>query len=554
MTLDVDLLIHHATVYDGLRSPGVKADVGVRNGKIVFVGRWSGKARETIDADGLALMPGIVDVHTHYDAQVTWDRTMSPSPSLGVTTALIGNCGFGIAPCPESLRETMMKNLSVVEGMDLDALLTGTEWGFESFAEYMDFLRRKRPYLNVGVFAGHSTIRTAVMAERASTEATPTGDDLSRMKAHVREAMRAGAVGFASSFSPNHFGYAGAPMPSTIASIEELRALVETMAEDGRGAFMMATGTRATPDDIESLAERTGRPMFISTIMTMYNDAAPERGIAYYERCAQAIERGREVYIQTSCQPLSFDFTLRDPYLLYSHDAFDRVKSADPKALPAIYADLAFRKRFRENLANPKQGILFYGDFATVELDGRPITALASQANKDPLDWLFDTVATSGIDLHFIAKLFQNDDRGVAPILRHPAGVIALSDAGAHLVYLCDAGFGLYFLSHWVRETGTFSLSEAVHRLTDDPARKFRIPDRGRIVPGAWADLLLFDPATVGVSAPLRVADLPGGGERIIRKPTGVAGVWVNGVRVFDGKDTVALETGPGAVLDHFDI
>ena len=394
---------------------------------------------------------------------------------------------------------------------------------------------------------------TAVMAERASTDVTPNGDELARMRAHVRDAMQAGAVGFASSFSPNHFGYAGAPMPSTIATIDELRALVEAMAEDGRGVFMMATGTRATLDDIEALAEQTGRPMFISTVMTMYNAAAPERGIAYYERCARAIERGREVYIQTSCQPLSFDFTLRDPYLLYSHDAFDRVKSADPKDLPAIYADPEFRKRFRQNLAEPKQGILFNGDFDTVELDGRPITSLASQLNEDPLDWMFDTVATSGIDLHFIAKLFQNDDRGVAPILRHPAGVIALSDAGAHLVYLCDAGFGLHFLAHWVRETGTFSLSEAVHRLTDDPARKFRIPDRGRIVPGAWADLLLFDPATVGVSAALRVADLPGGGERIIRKPLGVAGVWVNGVQIFDGKNTVTLETGPGSVLDRFD-
>ena len=186
MSLDADLLIRHATVYDGLRSPGVKTDVVVRDGKIICVGDWRGMARETVDAGGLALMPGIIDVHTHYDAQVTWDRTLSPSPSLGVTTALIGNCGFGIAPCPASLRETMMKNLSVVEGMDLDALLIGTEWGFESFAEYMDFLRRRRPYLNVGVFAGHSTIRTAVMAERASTDVTPTADDLARMTASPR--------------------------------------------------------------------------------------------------------------------------------------------------------------------------------------------------------------------------------------------------------------------------------------------------------------------------------------------------------------------------------
>jgi N-acyl-D-aspartate/D-glutamate deacylase len=553
MTRDADLLIRGATVFDGLGSPGRVADVAVGDGRILEIGSWTGGARTTVEAAGLALMPGIVDVHTHFDAQVTWDPTLSPSPSLGVTTALIGNCGFGVAPCPAPLRETMMKNLSVVEGMDLNALLTGTDWGFETFPEYMAYLRRKHPYLNVGVFAGHSTIRTAVMGEEASTRDVPTEAEMARMKDLVREAMQAGAVGFASSFSPNHFGYAGAPMPSTIASLDELRDLIAAMAEDGRGVFMMATGTRATPDDMESFAEQTGRPMFISTVQTMYTRAAPERGMSYYDRCAQALARGHEVYIETACHPLSFDFTLRDPYLLYSHDAFDRIKSAAPGELAGIYADPAFRQRFRENLADPKKGILFFGDWTAMELRGRPISELAREAGRDPFDYFLDCAATEGLDTHFIAKLFQNDDRGVAPLLRHPAGVITLSDAGAHLVYLCDAGFGLHFLSHWVRETGTFSMSEAVRRLTSDPATKFRIPGRGRIEPGAWADLMLFDPARVGVSEPRRVADLPGGGSRIVRSSIGVAGVWVNGVQVFDGKDYVALAKGPGAVLDRFD-
>lgn len=553
MSREADLLIRGATVFDGLGSPGAIADVAVKDGRIAAVGTWTDGARTTVDAHGLTLMPGIVDVHTHFDAQVTWDPTLSPSPSLGVTTALMGNCGFGVAPCPAPLRETMMRNLSVVEGMDLNALLTGTEWGFETFPEYMDYLRGKHPYLNVGVFAGHSTIRTAVMGEAASSRDLPTEAEMAQMKALVREAMEAGAVGFASSFSPNHFGYAGAPMPSTIASLDELRELIGAMAEGGRGVFMMATGTRATPDDMESFAEQTGRPMFISTVQTMYTHAAPERGMSYYERCAQALARGHEVYIETACHPLSFDFTLRDPYLLYSHDAFDRVKSAAPEDLPGIYADPAFRQRFRENLADPKKGILFFGDWSSVELRGRPISAFAADAGRDPLDYFLDCAVTEGLDAHFIAKLFQNDDRGVAPLLRHPAGVITLSDAGAHLVYLCDAGFGLHFLSHWVRETGTFSLSEAVRRLTSDPARKFRIPGRGRIEPGAWADLMLFDAARVGVSGPQRVDDLPGGGSRIVRKPIGVAGVWVNGVQVFDGENYVVLAKGPGAVLDRFD-
>jgi N-acyl-D-aspartate/D-glutamate deacylase len=539
-------------VYDGSSRPGATADVAVRDGRVAEVGRVTARARNGVDAAGLALMPGIIDLHTHYDAQITWDPTLSPSPSLGVTTAVMGNCGFGIAPCPSALRETMLKNLSVVEAMDLHALTTGVRWEFESFPDYMKLLRRARPYANVAVLAGHSCIRTAVMGEEASLRAAPTDAELQRMRALVREAMAAGAIGFASSFSPNHSGYAGRPMPSTIASEAELRALVGVLGEAGRGVFVMATGARATPDLMESMAADTRRPMFVVTVLTMYNRAEPERCTQYYQRVADALDRGREVYIQTSCQPLSFDFTLRDPYPLQSHDAFDRVKSAHAEELPAIYADPAFRQRFRENLARPRTGILFYGDWSTIEVDDASIAARAREAGRDPLDFFFDLALEEGLGTQFVGKFFQNDDSAVAHLLKHRAGVIGLSDAGAHLIFMCDAGFGLHFLRHWVRETGVFTLQDGVCRLTSDAADKYRIPDRGRIAPGAWADLLLFDPATVGVSGLQRVADLPGGGRRMIRRPQGVHGVWVNGVQVHDGGDYVPLEAGPGAVLDSF--
>ena len=543
-----DLLIQGARVVDGTGAPAITADVALRDGRVAGVGRALGTARQVVDADGLVLMPGIVDVHTHYDAQITWDRTLSPSPALGVTTAVMGNCGFGIAPCPQAERETVLKNLSVVEGMDLDALLTGTQWGFESFSEYLDQLRRIRPYANVATLAGHSTIRTAVMGDEASTRAEATADELRRMQAMVREAMEVGAIGLASSFSPNHAGFAGRPMPSTIAPDGELRALAQPLGECGRGIFVMATGARATTEFMESLAADTHRPAFMVTVLTMYNDAAPDVALEYYERCAAARARGHEVYIHTSCQPLSFDFTLANPYLLYSHDAFARVKAANPEGLPAIYADPAFRRRFRENLARPGQGILFYGDWSKIEVDERPVTALASEAGRDPLDWFFDLP----LDTPLIAKLFQNNDAGVAPLLKHDSGVVALSDAGAHLIFMCDAGFGLHFLRHWVRETGTFTLEEGVRRLTGDPAAKYRIPDRGIIAAGAWADLLLFDLSTVGMSALERRKDLPGGGARMIRQPQGVHGVWVNGTQIHDGRDYLPLDAGPGQVLTQF--
>ena len=537
-----DLLIRGATVYDGTGKPGRVVDIAIRDGRIAA----PGPAKQTLDADGLALMPGIVDVHTHYDAQITWDPRLSPSPALGVTTAILGNCGFGIAPCPKPLRETMLKNLSVVEGMDVNALLTGTRWDFETFGEYLDALERIRPYANVGVLAGHSTIRSAVMGEEASSRKQPTHEELGKMQATVRQALKDGAAGFASSFSPNHSGWGGRPMPSTICEDAELRALVAPLEEAGKGIFVVAAGSKATPEYLEQMAADTGRPMFMVTVLTMYTDQAPERAMTYYERCAAALKRGREVYIHANCQPLSFDFTLQEPYPFLALPAFARVKAAQPEALPAIYADPAFRAQFREDLKHPKPGILFSGDWSKVEIDGVPLPRLAN--GRDPLDWFCERA----LDQQMIAKLFQNDDAGVAPLLKHEAGVLALSDAGAHLIYFCDAGFGLHFLAHWVRETGTFTLQEGVRRLSSDPARMYRIPDRGEIREGAFADLLLFDPKTVGLSNLRRVKDLPGGGARMIREPLGVHGVWVNGVRVHDGRDYCDPGHGPGQVLRHY--
>ena len=559
----LDTIIRGATVHDGTGQPPTVCDVGVEHGVVAQMGRITETARHVVPADGLVLMPGIVDLHTHFDAQVTWDPTLSPSGALGVTTAVMGNCGFGIAPCPAPLRDTMLRNLSVVEGMDLESLRTGVRWEFETFAEYMAQLRRVGPHLNVAVFAGHSVIRTAVLGERASEQVEPTAQELNAMREQVRAALRAGAIGFASSFSPNHSGYGGRPMPSTIASEAELRALTAVLGEENTGVFMMATGSRATPDIMESIVADSGRPGFISTVLAMYNEARPELGLSYYERAAQALARGRELYILTSCQPLSFDFTLLDPYVLLSFPAFDRIKRARPDELAAIYQDPAFRDQFRSDLRTPRTGTLFLGNWRHIEVGetclprhhawvGTSIAALARDQGRDPVDVFLDLALAEDLQTHFIGKFFQNVDDGVAPLVSHPAGVITLSDAGAHLGYMCDAGFGLHFLAHWVRDRELCSWAEGIRRLTSEPADRFRIPGRGRLQPGACADLLLIDPDRVGISPPLLQHDLPGGAARRIRDPLGVHGVWVNGTMVHDGQRPVALERGPGQVLDRF--
>jgi N-acyl-D-aspartate/D-glutamate deacylase len=557
-----DLVIRGATIVDGLGHEPRRADLAVRDGKIAAIGEIKDKGAETIDADGLTLAPGIVDVHTHYDAQVTWDSTLSPSPSLGVTTAVMGNCGFGIAPALPKSRDLVIRNLSVVEGMDLDALRTGIRWDFESFADYMSMLRRRGAYANLAVLAGHSTIRTAVMGEAASERKEATPEELAQMKAIVSEAMALGAIGLGASYSLNHSGYGGVPMPSTIAPMSELDALVGAMGARGRGVVEIASGVK-TPAELEPMAAKYGRPFFQGTGVAMYNEQAPERAIGMFEECAAALRRGNGLYIQIPCQPLSFDFTMANAYPFYSHSAFDPIKAFAPEQLKAVFRDPSWRAKFRENARNPRPGMIFQGnwDRVMVAVAQKPANAkyvnryaaeIAETEHRDPLDVVLDLSLDENLETAFLGRFLNVGDDGVARLLKHEAGVVALSDAGAHLIYMCDAGFGLHFLARWVRERGDFDIAEGVRRLTSHPADLYGIPNRGRIAVGAQADLLLFDPATVGVSPAERVADLPGGGRRTIRRPTGVHGVFCNGINTFDGKDYVKHAKGPGHVLDRF--
>ena len=557
-----DLVIRGATMVDGLGHDPVRADVAVKEGRIAAIGDLPGAAHETVDAGGLALMPGIIDLHTHYDAQVTWDPTLSPSPSLGVTTAVIGNCGFGIVPSPPPLRDMIMRNLAIVEGMDLDALRAGIDWRFQSFAEYMAMLRGRGPYMNLGVLVGHSAVRTAVMGDEASVRKEPTAAELAEMKRLVGEAMGQGAIGLGASYSLNHSGWGGVPMPSTISDLSEFDALVGAMGGPGRGVVEISSGP-IMPDTMEEIAARHGRRIFMSTAVALYNEQYPERALGVFDACAAAQARGHELYIQITCQPLSFDFTLASAYPFYSHPAFDPIKAFDREQLKSVFRDPSFREAFRADLRNPKPGTVFQGNWQRVivaapvkaenaALANRTIADIAHATGRDPLDVLLDLGLDEDLDTGLIGRFFNAVDDGVEPLVKHKAGVIALSDAGAHLVYLCDAGFGLYFLGHWVRERGAFDLPEGVRRLTSHQAGLYGIPDRGHIALGAHADLLLFDPATVGISASRRVNDLPGGGARTIRDPLGVHGVFVNGVRVFDGKDYLRLGKGPGRVLDRF--
>ena len=557
-----DLVIRGAVVIDGLGNEPVSADVAVKAGRITMVGETGEDSLQTIDANGLTLAPGIVDLHTHYDAQITWDATLSPSPSLGVTSAVMGNCGFGIVPSPPPVRDLILRNLSVVEGMNLDSLRAGVRWKFEEFSDYISALRNIGPYINVAVLAGHSVIRTAVMGEDASLREQATLQELELMGKMVAEAMASGAIGFASSYSLNHSGYNGVPMPSTISGWSEFDFLIKAMGEHSHGIVQLASGPRSI-EDIEAISAKHGRAMFLSTGMAMFNEQEPYRAIDIFNACAAANAKGRQVYVQIPCQPLSFDFTMANAYPFYSHDGFDQIKAYNPEQLKTVFREDDFRRRFRASLANPQPGMIFQGNWERVTiaiptlkknspLANQSIEEVARTQNRDPLDVILDLSLEEDLQTTFIGQFLNVGDAGVNELLQHESGVVALSDAGAHLTFMCEAGFGLHFLAKWVRERGDFTLAHGIQRLTSHPADLYGLIDRGRIVPGAYADLMLFDPDQIGVTAAERIQDLPGGGSRTIRRPLGLHGVFVNGAQVFDGEKYLDYATGPGMVLDHF--
>ena len=503
------------------------------------------------------LAPGAVDLHTHYDAQLTWDQTASPSVALGVTTVVTGNCGFGVAPAPPDKRATILANLAEVEDMALDSLQAGMEWGFETFPEYVDFIRAKGAYPNVAVLASHTVMRTAVMGD-AGSERAATQPELDVMLGMLREAMDAGAIGFGSSSNENHRGAGGIPIASRLADESEFRAFADVLRDYGHGVFMMTCGEHHGIEFMEEMTQRSGKPSFYAPLF--HYSHQPERGMNIVKAAQEARSRGLPVYAQGSCQPLSLSFTLDHAYILKAMSPWPATENHDE--LRQILNDARFRDGFRQTLATPDSQHIFKGrwDWVLVtvnalaknaDLAGRTIADIAAERNADP----FDVFLEIGLEEDFATKytlfVLNMDDDGVAPLLLNDGTLISLSDAGAHNAMLCDAGYAMYLLGHWVRERDLFELPAAIRKVTSDPADAYGIVDRGRLTPGAWADMILIDPDTIGVSGMERHFDLPAGGERLLRRATGLHGTWVNGVQVFDGEHYLSVSP-PGQILTRF--
>lgn len=558
-----DLVIRNALILDGLGGVPYHASLAVKAGKIVEIGEDLGEAAETIDADGLALMPGIIDSHTHYDAQVTWDALCDPSPPHGVTTVVMGNCGFTIAPCKPEDRKLMMGHLTRVEGMAIEALEEGIKWDFRTFPEYLSMIEQQGVGPNVAVYIGHSALRTYVMGPDATTRVA-NDDEIETMRGLVAEAMDAGALGFSSSTHEQHVGWGGVPMPSRLADDREFRAIAATVGAAGKGTLMLVKGSKTSIEWIEDLALESKRPVLVSAMR--HHPASPNKVFEDLAALRNARERGRRLYGQCSCMPMAMDFSLENPYPFEAYDAWKSAIEADGRdAYIAVLKDPEWRAAMKDEIANNPGMRIFRGNWDTLTvgeagtdtnraLEERSVGELAREAGKHPFDYFLDLALEEDLKTLFVTEFSNFDVPAVTRILQDPDNQISLGDAGAHLSFLCEAGFGLHLLGRWVRELEALSLAEAARRLTGQQANLFGIRDRGTLEPGKAADLLLFDPSTVGIGPKRRLFDLPGGATRLRTDAQGVHGVWVNGRRLADENGPISVERSglPGKVLREF--
>ncbi|MEC8100201.1 MAG: amidohydrolase family protein [Pseudomonadota bacterium] len=534
-----DLKIKNAKVVDGTGLNSFLGELAVIDGTIVERGHNLGPAKECYDAEGLVLCPGFIDVHTHYDAQLTWDSNASPSLDLGVTTAIIGNCGFTIAPCKPSHRELNIKNLTKVEGMPYNTLKKGIDWNYESYHEYLSLLESKNLALNICSYIGHSALRIWAMGEEAM-QREAREDEIIQMEKIVSDAMRSGAIGFSTSTFEGHNGTNGIPMPSRFASNEEISRLIKAMAIDGRGVFMLTKSNNTEIRDIIKLLGSVNRPTMVAALL----DNPMKKDWAYnvLEDIEKAQNKGYEIWGQVSCRPLTMEFTMSEPYMLEGLSAWkDYMVQNTEEERKNILKKEEFRKAVLDEILDTTKNKLFVGNWEKIKLIntkrscllkhiGMNLLEIANYYNKEPFDWLLDNAIDGGFEDLFTAELLNSDNKQVQKLLKHKYSTIALSDAGAHSSLLCDAGYAIEFLSKWTRKLKVFTLEEAVYNLTAKQADICRIPKRGRLVPGHFADMILFDPNKISTSIAYRKNDLPSKSDRLIVDPIGIKEIWINGI------------------------
>ena len=563
-----DLLIRNGTIVDGSGAARYQDDVWIRDGRIAEIGRIRSGAERVIDADGLIVAPGFVDGHTHMDAQVAWDRIGSCSCWHGVTTVIMGNCGFALAPCRPEEREWFARCLTAVEDIPTEAMLAGIDWTWETFPEYLATVDRLPKAINYGAYIGHSALRMYVMGKRALSE-TATEDDLVRMAAAVKEAIRAGAMGFSSSRATTHVTPDNTPVASRIAEWSEVDRLVGAMAELGAGIFQIGpdisggAAQRSFLARLRQVAVQTGRPVMFGTISSRQGDNPNPwtYQLEYLDECAAA---GARVWGQTTTRSINAIFSLKSYLPFDALPAWRELRRLPLAEQKRRLADPETRRRLvaEEARMKPRDNVFQGGGAATtdprkpdyanlyamkdVDWKDPTVAQLAALRGQHPVEVMID-LALANDNQVFVQPLVNEHPDHVLGMLKHPLTLATFSDSGAHVCQEMGSSLQTHMLSYWVRARQAFTLEEAVRKLTFDNAAAWEINDRGLLRAGYRADLVLFDEARVKPAMPTVETDLPGGARRLVQKAEGIAAVVVNGqVTLENGKPTGQL---PGVLL-----
>ena len=559
-----DLVIKNGSIVDGSGAPAYRADLGIAGGRIAAIGRIREEGREdTIDAEGHVVTPGFVDGHTHMDAQVFWDPIGSCSCYHGVTSVVMGNCGFTLAPCREDEADLVFRNLERAEDIARESMLEGIRWRWETYPEYLDVLDALPKGINYAGYVGHSAVRTYVMGERAFTEPA-NEDDLARMAAIVRQAVRAGAMGFTTSRSPNHQTSDHKPVASRVASWDEVRAIVRAMGETGGGMFEIA-GERTGPDPdrirdyherLRDLSVETGVPVTWGMFASRH---APDLWRRYFDLLDETAMAGGRMFAQVHSRSLNVLYTFE------SYTPFDgwnvwrdvrtlpleaqRVKLADP-ALQAKLVDIASRPSERHaargvTAAPPDWDWLFVMNSMTER--HRSLAQVAAERGVAPAQAFLDIALEGGLKTLFRHPINNEVDADVLAMMKHPRSVVTFSDSGAHVSQIMDSSLQTHLFSHWVREKEALTLEEAVRMVTFEPATHWGLHDRGLLRVGFAGDVTVFDPDRIGPRMPEVVHDLPGGAKRFKQTAHGIAATVVNGEVLL--RDNVHTGAASGRLL-----
>jgi N-acyl-D-amino-acid deacylase len=558
-----DLIIRNGTIVDGSGMPRFRGDVGIAEGKIAAIGKVRESARETIDADGHIVAPGLIDAHTHMDAQVFWDALGTCSCWHGVTSVVMGNCGFSLAPCGEKDKLLVMRNLERAEDISPEAMEAGIKWSWTTFAEYLDAVERQPKGINYAAYMGHSALRTYVMGQRAFDEPATT-EDLQMMREELGNAIRAGAIGFTTSRTTNHQTPDGRPVASRLANWDEVRSLVGVMGDLGAGIFEIAgedTGAEgARLDDylarLKALAVDTSVPV---TYGMFSSRRAPDYWRNYFKLADETAAAGGRMFIQVHSRSLN---------ILLSFETmmpFDRIPAwKEIRKLPLAEQEAALRnpetrRKLVEAARERGQDDRRVGAEARSANykwifpllrptpPHRSIAEIADAEHKDPVDVMIDLALAKNLKQFFMQTLVNEDQDRVLEMMKHPRSVVTFSDSGAHVSQIMDSSLQTHVLSHWVREKQALTLEQAIRMMSFVPAYHWGLKGRGLLREGNFADVMVFDPEKITPRLPELAHDLPAGAKRLKQKSEGLLATVVNGqVLLRNNEHTGAL---PGKLL-----